>query len=256
MWSCLNGTPGATTRCRCRTNDGGPAPSPGCACPGTRPWPISAPAPGGTLSSCSRRCPGGGCWPSTDRGRCSRSCATGWPGSWTGSRCWRPICGSRCRPPRRWTRCSAWPPCTGCPTTRRCSGRSPGYSGPGASSRPRRAARGTSTRSGPSWLSWAPTTATTSGTSPGRGRLTSAWPPPASPASRSAWCRTRPASNRPTSSRRSWPPSSWVRTCAICRPPSARPFVRAVAARLDEPVVNYVRLQIRATRGGGPTARV
>ncbi len=33
-------------------------------------------------------------------------------------------------------------------------------------------------------------------------------------------------------------------------PPAARrPFVRAVAARLDEPVVDYVRLQIRATRG-------
>ena len=35
-------------------------------------------------------------------------------------------------------------------------------------------------------------------------------------------------------------------------PPSGRrPFVRAVAAGLDEPVVNYVRLQIRATRAAG-----
>lgn len=33
-------------------------------------------------------------------------------------------------------------------------------------------------------------------------------------------------------------------------PPEDRaPFVRAVAARLAEPVVDYVRLQIRATRG-------
>jgi len=32
-------------------------------------------------------------------------------------------------------------------------------------------------------------------------------------------------------------------------PAERRPFVRAVAARLDEPVVDYVRLQIRATRG-------
>jgi trans-aconitate 2-methyltransferase len=31
-------------------------------------------------------------------------------------------------------------------------------------------------------------------------------------------------------------------------PGERRPFVRAVAARLDEPVVDYVRLQIRATR--------
>ena len=35
-------------------------------------------------------------------------------------------------------------------------------------------------------------------------------------------------------------------------PPAARrPFVRAVAAGLDEPVVGYVRLQIRATRAAG-----
>jgi trans-aconitate 2-methyltransferase len=32
-------------------------------------------------------------------------------------------------------------------------------------------------------------------------------------------------------------------------PPERAPFVRAVAARLAEPVVDYVRLQIRATRG-------
>jgi trans-aconitate 2-methyltransferase len=32
-------------------------------------------------------------------------------------------------------------------------------------------------------------------------------------------------------------------------PAERRPFVRAVAARLDEPVIDYVRLQIRATRG-------
>ncbi len=31
-------------------------------------------------------------------------------------------------------------------------------------------------------------------------------------------------------------------------PPERAPFVRAVAARLAEPVVDYVRLQIRATR--------
>ncbi len=40
--------PGATTRCRCRTSGGGPPPSPGSAWPGTRRWPISAPGPGGT----------------------------------------------------------------------------------------------------------------------------------------------------------------------------------------------------------------
>ena len=43
--------------------------------------------------------------------------------------------------------------------------------------------------------------------------------------------------------------------CAPARPAARRrqPFVRAVAGRLDEPVVDYVRLQIRATRAaGGP----
>ncbi len=35
-------------------------------------------------------------------------------------------------------------------------------------------------------------------------------------------------------------------------PPAARrPFVQAVTARLAEPVVDYVRLQIRAVRGPG-----
>jgi hypothetical protein len=34
-------------------------------------------------------------------------------------------------------------------------------------------------------------------------------------------------------------------------PGERRPFVRAVATRLDEPVVDYVRLQIRATRTAG-----
>ena len=34
-------------------------------------------------------------------------------------------------------------------------------------------------------------------------------------------------------------------------PAGRRPFVRAVAAGLDEPVVDYVRLQIRATRAAG-----
>ena len=36
-----------------------------------------------------------------------------------------------------------------------------------------------------------------------------------------------------------------------CPAAERRPFVRAVAARLDEPVVDYVRLQIRATRAAG-----
>ena len=35
-------------RCRCRTSGGGPLPSPASAWPGTRPWRISAPGPGGT----------------------------------------------------------------------------------------------------------------------------------------------------------------------------------------------------------------
>jgi trans-aconitate 2-methyltransferase len=37
-------------------------------------------------------------------------------------------------------------------------------------------------------------------------------------------------------------------------PAERRPFVRAVAARLDEPVVDYVRLQIRATQPASPAA--
>ena len=95
---------------------------------------------------------------------------------------------------------------------------------------------GTSAPSGPPWLSWAPTMARTSGTSRGRGSFVSAWRPLASPGSRSAWSRARPGSNRPTSSRRSWPPWSWVRTCASAAR-RAPDFVRAVAARLGEPVV-------------------
>jgi trans-aconitate 2-methyltransferase len=34
-------------------------------------------------------------------------------------------------------------------------------------------------------------------------------------------------------------------------PAERRPFVRAVAARVPEPVVDYVRLQIHATMGAG-----
>ncbi len=38
-------------------------------------------------------------------------------------------------------------------------------------------------------------------------------------------------------------------------PAERRPFVRAVAARLEEPVVNYVRLQISAVRAADPPRR-
>ena len=180
LWSCLNGMPGATTRCRCHISGGGTQyHRPGSGWPGTRRWPTSAPGPGGTRSSCWRRCPGAVLAIDGSQ-QCFRNCVSGSPGSWTGSRCCRPICASRCRPAPVDAVLSVatlhW-----LPDHAQVFSRWPGYSGGGGQFVAEAGGAGNIASVGRPWPSWRPTTGKASGTSPewrdprppGRRRFTS-----------------------------------------------------------------------------------
>ena len=147
-----------------------------------------------------------------------------------------------CQSSARSTRSSRRPPSTGSPTTTRCSG-------PRRRDAPRRpawpsaAARATSRAA--AIVRWSATPSTRRAISRRRSRRPPGWRPPASGPSRTGSPTSRPA----------WSPASRSRVprdrlpARACRPPRPRsePFVDGSPAD-PEPVLDYVRLNILATR--------